>query len=109
MSYPILPQAYSSSESSQSGRQTDRASNGSLRGRDLFTTPKKTFTVQHEFVSNANKLALLAFKAANPSAPFDFIWDGDGATYSCTFGDKDIQCKPGPGSLWDITVHLEQV
>jgi hypothetical protein len=104
--YPVLKQALESQESGSTGRQVDRATNGTPRVRSFYTSNKKTITVVHPGISNADKLTLQAFVAANALVPFLFAWGADGVTYTCLFGAEEPRYTRVAGGRWDITVQL---
>lgn len=109
MAYPIFAcgQSEHSAEKTLDDLQIDRATNGAPRGRALYSAPKKTFSVHHQFATVAEKAALEAFYLAHRLAAFDFVWHADGVTYSCHFaGAPDYQS--GEGGYWGITCSLVQ-
>lgn len=87
--------------------QVDRATNGTPKVRALYTTPKRAFTVVHEFVSAAEKATLEAFYLANRLLTISFVWAADGQTYTCNFAAPP-QPEVAPGGRWNITVELIQ-
>ena len=108
MAYPTLPQSDQSQETRLTGRQLDRASNGTPKVRSFYTADKKEFAPVHEYISNAEKQAPEAFIAANANNSFDFVWAGDGVTSTCLLSDKSPQYTPHSGSYWTVTVYLVQ-
>lgn len=106
--YPSTPQTTNSAEVRVSGREMDRATNGTPRVRSFFTAQKKEFTVVHEYISIAEKQAIEAFLAAHETSLFYFKWLGDGQTYTCLLGPTDPQYMPHSGLYWSVTVHLVQ-
>jgi hypothetical protein len=104
--YPVLKQARESKEAGSTGRQIDRASNGAVKARSFYTSVKKTFNLVHPGIADADKAAHQAFEAANRNIPFLFVWDADGATYTCLFGEGAPSYVPIAGGRWDIAVQL---
>lgn len=108
MAYPSFPQSDQSKESTLTGRELDRASNGRPRIRCFYAADKKEFSIVHEYISNADKATLEAFIAANRYNNFDFLWKGDGITYSCLIADKAPEYTPHSGTRWSAAVYLVQ-
>jgi hypothetical protein len=85
MPYPNNLMILEESEASRlGGIDAARASNGQLKVRRLYSADKTDFTVVH-MLTRAERDQLMAFYAANITAGFDFVWPGDGATYSVRF------------------------
>lgn len=109
MSYPAIAQSYDSKENRLTGRQLDRASNGTLHVRSFFTSQKKTFNIIHQLVTDDDKATIEAFYAANALNSFTFVWLADGASYTCMFSEEDPVYEPAALGLWNITTSLVQV
>lgn len=107
--YPTLTHAPSqaSRERLIDDLQVDRATNGTPKVRALYTTPKKAFTVVHEFCTASEKATLDAFYSANRLLPITFVWAADGLTYTCLFAAAPVP-EVKPGLHWTITVDLIQ-
>ena len=108
MTYPVMAQDYQSKEVRLNGRQVVRATNGSVKVRSFYTTEKKTFTIVHPNITDAEKATFEAFYAANLLNSFAFTWAADGVTYTCLFGAQDPQYKPVNFGFWTITVDMVQ-
>ena len=109
MSYPTLDTSYGSAEKVLAGRQIDRATNGAPKARVLFSAQKKVFNLVHPEITIAERATFDAFYAANQTNSFSFVWLGDGATYTCIFGEDEPQYIKVPVNRWTITVQLVQV
>lgn len=85
MTYPTLPIVQDDSDALRdAGLTVQRATNGGLKVRRLYSVDKTDFTVVH-ILSAAERDALLAFYAANVVSQFGFYWPGDSATYTVRF------------------------
>lgn len=86
--YPAYTQSYDSRSPKASGLKTERAGNGSLWIRKMYTSPKFDFDLVHPSLSKTEYDALMTFYNSNVGIAFDFVWNGDGATYTnCYFTD----------------------
>ena len=109
MAYPTLQQNLNSKESQLQGRQVDRASNGVVKVRSMFTVSKKVFDLYHQALTTAQKTTLETFYAANLFNSFAFVWNADGATYTVFFGEGDLNFMPVYGAgYWNCNVQLVQ-
>lgn len=106
MAYPNYPQGSRSSIATLDGLTLDRASNGSVRGRSLWSSSKRLFSVEH--VLTATDLdALRTFYDANKTTAFDFVWAGNGETYSVVFRGMSNAAHLG-GGYWRVSAELEE-
>lgn len=102
--YPTLGQTSQSRESWEDDVQIERASNGSARGRALYTGRKLELQIDH-VVERSEVATLLSFYDANRLLPVDVTWIGDGVTRSMLFsGPPDVQ--PKGGALWRVTSRM---
>lgn len=87
--YPTtLKQSYDSQIIRASGIKTERGGNGSLWIRRMYTATKYDFKVVHASLTKSEHDTLQAFYVTNLGIAFDFVWNGDGATYTnCYFID----------------------
>ena len=105
--YPTLGQTTQSREDYETGVVLERASNGTLRGRQLWAGAKLKLTLVH-VCERADVDALLAFYAANVVTPVDVLYDGDNTTHSMMFDGKPVP-QPLGGSIWRVTSNLVEV
>lgn len=104
MAYPIFRIAYGATQDIQTDRQMERATNGAVRGRIFYTTPKSIFKFTHDSLSAAELVTFKAFYAANTTSSFTFLWPGDATNYTCMFGE-DPKYTPTPyGTLVPVTL-----
>ena len=108
MAYPTTSQTTNSKELRLTGRQLDRASNGTPKVRSFYTADKKEFAVAHEYITTAEKQTLEAFIAANAANSFDFAWAADGTTYTCLLAAQAPEYTAHPGGYWSVMVYLVQ-
>jgi hypothetical protein len=107
--YPSFSQMTSSKEVQLMGREIDRATNGAPRARSFYSAPKKVFNIVHGTLTSAEKATLESFFAANALTTFNFVWAGDGNSYSVIFGNQDLQFAPAFNVKWAVNVQLLQV
>lgn len=106
--FPSFGQDLGSSEGGLDGGAVwERASNGGLRGRDMWGREPRTFSVQLT-LSNADTETLRTFLATNRTLAFDFTWARDGQTYS-VINKRPAQYQPLGGGWNRVRVELEQV
>lgn len=102
--YPSLGQTNQSRESWADDVQIERASNGTARGRALFTGRKLELQISH-VVERSDVATLLAFYDTNRLLPVDVTWVGDGVTRTMLFGSPpDVQTEGG--TLWRVTCRM---
>lgn len=106
--FPSLPWTLSSKESWIDDRQTERASNGALRGRAFYAAKKKAFELSFAVLSAAEKSLIEAHYDANRTGDFTFTWR-DGMTYTVAYAKDGVKLEPVAGAYWSGTVGLEQV
>ena len=82
--YPAFAQLQGSSEEVVDDIKFERAVDGSGRGRVMYSAPKRRFTVKHRLEID-DKESLITFYDTNRGTIIDFVWAGDGLTYSCAF------------------------
>lgn len=98
--YPAdLPVCIGTTVKVESGIEIDRATNGAARGRSLYTSDKRTFTLVHSALDAAQRATLAAFYASNKTVEFDFSFDG--TTYACLFA-----AAPQPEWIGGGRAHL---
>lgn len=108
MSYPSNLIAYGSTRTLETDRKMERASNGTTRGRVLFTSPKSKFQVKHENLSPAEFTVFQDFYAANMYAPFTMLWPATGVTYTCIFASDPVE-TPTLGGAISVSVEVQEV
>ena len=104
--YPTtLIQVIGSKESLDDGTVLERSESGKPRLRTFYDQTRNTFTVQHEGYS-PEKEALMDFYQANKFSAFNFVWQGNGLTYTCRFINAP-QPTPAQGDgYWTIISQL---
>lgn len=102
--YPSFGQSIQSSETYEDRIIKDRASNGDLYGRALWTGAKRRFQIEHT-IAAADVATLRAFYATNRALPVDFTWAGDSGTYSVMF-DGPPSYQPMAADWWRVRVVL---
>lgn len=105
--YPSFSQTIQSSEGRQDSVILERATNGSLYGRALWTGAKRTFQIHHELTA-AEAGTLRTFYATNRALPVDFTWAGDSQVYSVMF-DAPPVLNPVAADFWRARVSLVEV
>lgn len=105
--FPSMIQMYGSGYSSDEGFRVSRSESGKPKIRSYYTGTVKSFVMQF-YITPAEKTTLESFYTTNKKIPFDFVFAGDGITYSCRFIDA-IQYKPSAGDRWDVQVKMEVV
>jgi hypothetical protein len=101
--YPLLSIAMSVID----GVSTDRATDGTLRGRSFFTAPRKRWNVEYTFESMAEADAMLQFYAANNAVPFNIQLSCDGPLMSALFITPPRQSFQGRG-VSTLSFTIEQ-
>lgn len=108
--YPTTLRISPSSERAlKADRELERATNGALRGRMFYTSPKSVFQVEHDSLTSAEQTTFDAFYAANMNISFSFVWPQDGVTYTVLFGSREPSYKPMGANRVSITFEVEQV
>lgn len=108
MNYPSLPMAYSSTKTLGSDRQIERASNGTARGRVLFTGVKAKFQVHHENLNAAQMTQFRDFYSANLAVPFMLVWPATAVSYTCIFVSDPVE-TPLVGLGTNVSFDAEEV
>lgn len=114
-SYPSYPQLVGSVEEWVDDLVADRAVNGSVKVRAMFTTRKRRFLLKHRLTtaqvytsyggSAAN--ALQTFYDTNRLLAVTFTWTGDSTSYTCLFARPPKLSWDNVG-LADVEVELLQ-
>lgn len=104
--YPRFLTLSDSTLTFESGVQSVRATNGTLRTRRLYATDKATAKVGHLF-TQAEATELQAFYAANKDLDVTYWWPGTGETFTMRFDGKP-QLTPR-GTLVEARVTLLEV
>ena len=90
MAYPVLRTTPGATLTPTTGRVTDRATNGAVRGRVLYPSPKAVFRFTHDTLQSADFATFKAFYAANLANSFAYVYPGDGVSYNCIFGADPV-------------------
>jgi len=107
---PACGQSDTSTEETLDDVQLSRATNGSLKGRSLYASPKKKFSVNFEAVEDAEKITFDTFYNTNRNLVITFTWSANATTYNCimTSPPKANIIRPYP-LLWKVTFELAEV
>ena len=107
--YPTFAHAptLSSEQTLLDDLQIDRATNGAVRGRAMYTAPKRSFSIVHEGLSATDKGTLVTFYNTNRKLQFDFTWVADSVLYYCYF-TAPPKLKVLPGLLWNVTMTFTE-
>lgn len=108
MAYPVLRTSYGATRTPTTGRQTERASNGSVRGRVLYPATKAVFKITHDSLNAADYAAFKAHYAANLAASFAYVYPMDGLTYTCIYGGDPTETA-AEGFATTVAVELLEV
>lgn len=84
MAYPTFTITQDSTAETNGGLEPQRASNGMLRLRRLYSQDKTEFNVVHELTA-AERDTLRQFWIDYRTAAFTFTWPLDGQTYTVCF------------------------
>jgi hypothetical protein len=104
--YPALRVLRPSTAERQGGQEPQRATNGALKMRRLYSAEKTDFVIEHA-LSEAEKAALEAFYQTNRDLAVDFVWPEDTVSYSVLFaGPPQYLRRVG---WWEARVTLMQV
>ena len=104
--YPTLNAQRSSGTVRGGGQDVQRATNGGLKVRRLYSTEKMDFTVDH-WLTDAQKTTLESFYQTNKDLDVTFTWAEDGAAYTVRFGAPPQYLRM-PG-WWQARVRLLEV
>lgn len=104
--FPTLMHLRTGSVERDSGTQTARATNGSLRQRTLYPSDKADFQLVL-WCTAAQKSGLDTFYANNRLGQFLYTDPADGATYTVRFAGPPLPVDMTP--YWEVRVRLRQV
>lgn len=82
--YPAFFTIDDSTATPENGMEPERASNGALRLRRLWTADKRSFEIGH-VLTPAEKTTLDSFYATNRDLDVTYRWPGDGSSYTVRF------------------------
>lgn len=105
--YPDLPTKRGSDPEPLTKTNIDRAEDGTARGRN-YGDDKVKISVEHPYLTAAEKATLDAFYTANRLVPFDYLSPSDGVSRSMLFA-RAPQYLAGPGNRYTARVEMEQV
>lgn len=106
MPYPTLMILEDSEASRNAGLDAQRATNGLLKVRRLYSADKTDFTVVH-MLTRAERDTLMTFYAGNVTTEFTFYWPGDGTTYTVRFAAAPQVSRRG--AYYRTSVRLAEV
>jgi len=104
--YPTLNAQRSSSTVRNGGQDAQRATNGTLKMRRLYSTEKMDFTVDH-WLTDAQKSTLESFYQTNRDLDVSLTWAEDAVTYTVRFAAPPQYLRM-PG-WWQARVRLQEV
>lgn len=107
MAYPTFSQLATSTATQLDDVITERASDGTLRGRALASGRKQRFDLRHVLTA-ADVATLDAHYDANRAVEFSMTWSGDATAYTVIY-TAPPQYKPLGGGYFEANVKLEQV
>ncbi len=84
--YPSFGVQINSSVKVEEGYEPVRATNGSLKIRRMFASPKRTFDIEH-WLDSSEKSTLDTFYSTNKGLNVTLVWAGDGQSYTVRFVD----------------------
>lgn len=99
--YPIKKQGFS--DALQDGVSWDRASNGSMRGRSLWVSPKRAIGISH-VLDTVQWGELVSFYTTNRTLPIDLAIPEEGVV-TAVFAGPPSRSAAGAG-LWDVSVRF---
>lgn len=106
MPYPTLPQLSDSTQDRQDGLDVERASNGLLKSRRLWSTEESTFLVRH-ILTSAERTTLEAHYSANKNNSDTFVWRMTGETFTVRYAAAPQYKRVG--RHFEATVKLMEV
>ncbi len=104
--YPTLMILEESEASTEAGITPQRATNGALKSRRLYSSDKTDFTVVH-MLTRAERDTLTTHYTSNRDAEFSFTWPGDGTTYTVRYSGAPQVARRG--FYYRVTTRLAQV
>lgn len=106
--YPTLPITINSRITKLDGRIIQRASNGALKTRKLFSSDKLEFALEHELTS-AQKASLDSHYSTDGLNSFPYTWPGLGTpTYTVRYLGAP-QYQEMPGGWYRASVKLGEI
>jgi hypothetical protein len=103
-SYPTFAQLHDSEEGFVDDLLVDRAVNGTVKVRALYTAPKRRWTLKHR-LTTAQRDTLQAFYASYRTVTNTFVWAGNGTTYTFVFEGPPTYSYPA-GLIVDAVVRI---
>ncbi len=105
--YPSYPQLVASRGNRRDEVIAERASNGALRARALWSGAKAEFEIEH-ILTLAEQATLDAFYDSNRTADLTLTWSADGLDYTVIFAGPPEHSHLGAGYV-RTRVRLAQV
>ena len=109
MAYPVLPTSYNHKQQLDIGRELERATNGALRGRQLFTAVKSVFSITHPMLDATDLATFKAHYASNLALSFTYVNVVDGVSYTCVYGTPEPSYSPEPGGRVTVSATLMEI
>jgi len=106
--YPVLPTRSGADPQPINQVEIDRAEDGSGYGRSFFASDKMRFSLEHPWITAAQKTALDAFYSANRLLDFDYESPASGAMHTCIFAKAPAYTFQRPG-YWTARVEMEEI
>ena len=101
--YPIMSFQPGSSVLPQANTEIDRAVDGTIRGRRMFTSENYDVMLVHDFVDESVVDTVEDFYEANPINQINVIWRS--VSYLCYWAKKP-SVEPAGGITWRVTSAL---
>lgn len=102
--YPTLDTDELSARRPISGLQIDRADDGTIRSRTLFSAIVYQFDLLHRGLSSTDRDAILSHYSANVNSTFSYTWPDGSVAHTVVYADAPfVEWRPGG---WDVTVSL---
>lgn len=106
--YPSFLTLAESTATPANGLEPDRATNGRMALRRMWTADKMRFAIGH-VLSAAQKTTLDTFYATNKDLDNTYKWPGTGVTYTVRFTQAPVYVPRTNGVYFEARVALEEV
>lgn len=106
--YPTLPVRHGADPKPINQVEIDRAEDGTGYARSFYSADKMHFSLEHPWLTTAQKAALDAFYSANRLLDFDYESPASGMTHTCIFAKAPAYEYHRPG-FWTARVEMEEV
>lgn len=103
--YPSFLTLSDSASRNVNGMEPERATNGALKLRRMWSADKARFDVGH-LLSSAQKSTLDSFYATNKDLDVTYRWPGTGATYTVRFTEPPVYTPRG--MYFEARIRMEE-